>query len=48
MGVNGRVFFGWWVFFCYLAGIGIAMGVVVRDVVELGERILAKWFGWEA
>ena len=24
------------------------MGVVVRDVVELGERILANWFGWEA
>lgn len=47
MGVGGRVFIGWWVFFCYLAGIGIAMGVVVRDVVELGEKFLAKWLGWE-
>lgn len=47
MGVGGRVFVGWWVFFCYLAGIGIAMGVVVRDVVELGEKFLGKWLGWE-
>ena len=23
------------------------MGVVIRDVVELGERFLGKWLGWE-